>query len=157
MINADRNIKIREAVENDLSVLLEFEQEIIKAERLLDNSLKEGEIHYYNFGDLLISPKAKVLVVEIENEIIGSGYATINEAEPFLKHTEFAYIGLMYVKPQHRGQGINQQVLNRLKEWVIGKKVTEIRLVVYDDNTHAKNAYKKAGFKAHVLEMRMEL
>ena len=156
-MNSNGNIKIRKAGENDLKVLLEFEQEIIKAERLFDNSLKECETHYYNFGDLLLSPKAKVLVVEIENEIIGSGYATIKVADPFLKHREFAYIGLMYVKPQHRRQGINQQVLNRLKEWAIEMGVTEIRLVVYDDNIHAKNAYKKAGFKAHVLEMRMEI
>ncbi len=157
MINADENIKIREAGEHDLNVLIDFEQEIIKAERQFDNSLKEGETHYYNFQDLLLSPKAKVLVVEIENEVIGSGYAAIKEADPFFKHSEFAYIGLMYVKPAHRGKGINQQVLKRLKEWVIEKKVTEIRLVVYDDNALAKNAYKKAGFKAHVLEMRMEI
>ena len=52
---------------------------------------------------------------------------------------------------------MNQQILQALKEWVIEKKVTEIRLVVYDENILAKNAYRKAGFKAHMLEMRMEL
>jgi len=150
-------MKIREADENDLKELIEFEQEIIRTEREFDNCLKEGETHYYNFRNLLTSPKAKVLVVEIENEIVGSGYAVIKEAAPFLKHSEFAYIGLMYVKPAHRGKGINQRVLQTLKEWVIGKKVTEFRLVVYDENAHAKNAYMKAGFKPHVLEMRMEL
>ncbi len=157
MKNFDENIKIREADENDLKVLFDFEQEIIKAERQFDNSLKEGETQYYNFEELLLSPKAKVLVAQIENEIIGSGYAAIKEAGSFLKHSEFAYIGLMYVKPEHRGKGINQQVLKKLKEWIIESKVTEIRLVVYDDNTHAKNAYQKAGFKPHVLEMRMEI
>ena len=157
MISSDRNIKIREANEKDLNVLIEFELEIIKAERQFDNSLKEGEIHYYNFQKLLLSPNAKVLVIEIENEIIGSGYAAIKKADTFLKHSEFAYIGLMYVKPVHRGQGISQQVLHRLKEWIIKREVTEIRLVVYDDNTDAKKAYMKAGFKAHVLEMRMEI
>jgi GNAT superfamily N-acetyltransferase len=150
-------MKIREANMNDLKVLLEFEQEIINAERAFDNTLKEGETHYYNFQDLLKSPKAKVLVVKIENEIVGSGYAVIKEAEPYLKYHHFAYLGLMYVKQAHRGKGINQQVLRRLKEWTIEKKITEIRLVVYDENAQAKNAYLKAGFKAHVLEMRMEL
>jgi ribosomal protein S18 acetylase RimI-like enzyme len=151
------NIKIREANKNDLTVLMEFEQEIIKAERAFDNSLKDGETHYYNFPDLIASPNAKVLVAEIENEIAGSGYAVIKEAESFLKHSEYAYIGLMYVKPAYRGKGINQQVLQNLKEWIIEKKITEVRLVVYDENTLAKNAYQKAGFKAHVLEMRMEI
>ena len=151
------NIKIRRADENDLTVLIEFEQEIIKAEREFDNSLKDGEIHYYNFQDLIASPKAKVLVAEIDNEIIGSGYTIIKEAELYLKHCEYAYIGLMYVKPVYRGKGINQQILQVLKEWIIGKQITEIRLVVYDENILAKSAYQKAGFKAHVLEMRMEV
>jgi len=151
------NIKIRRASKNDLTVLIEFEQEIIKAERAFDNSLKDGEIHYYNFQDLITSPKAKLLVAEIENEIVGSGYAIIKEAALYLKHSEYAYLGLMYVKPVYRGKGINQQILQALKEWIIEKKITEIRLVVYDENILAKNAYQKAGFKAHVLEMRMEI
>jgi ribosomal protein S18 acetylase RimI-like enzyme len=151
------NIKIRIANENDLTALIEFEQEIIKAEREFDNSLKESKIHYYNFRELIASPKAKVLVAEVNNEIAGSGYAVIKEAEFYLKHREYAYIGLMYVKPAWRGKGINQQILQILKEWIIERKITEVRLVVYDENTLAKNAYQKAGFKAHVLEMRMEL
>lgn len=151
------NIKIRQAGENDLEVLIEFEQEIIKAERVFDNSLKDEETYYYNFRDLIASPKAKVLVAEIENEIVGSGYAAVREAEHYLKHAEYAYLGLMYVKPAYRGRGINQQILQVLKEWITGKNLTEIRLVVYDENILAKNAYQKAGFKAHVLEMRMEI
>lgn len=151
------NIKIREAGESDLTVLIGFEQEIIKAERAFDNSLKDGETHYYNFQDLIASPKAKVLVAEIENEIVGSGYAAIKDAELYLKHCEYAYLGLMYVKPGYRGKGINKRILQTLKKWIIEKKITEIRLVVYDANTPAKKAYQKAGFKAHVLEMRMEI
>jgi len=149
-------MKIREANEGDLKTLLEFEQEIIKAERPFDNSLKD-ETYYYNFPDLLTSPKAKVLVAEIENEIVGSGYAVIKKADHFLKHDEFAYLGLMYVKPAHRGKRINQQILQALKEWVVEERITEMRLVVYDENMNAKNAYTKAGFKAYVLEMRMEI
>jgi len=150
-------IKIRDAGESDLTVLLAFEQEIIGVERKFDNSLKDAETHYYDFNNLLASPKSKVLVAEINNEIVGSGYAEIKEADLFLKHSEYAYIGLMYVKPLYRGKGINQQILQFLKDWIIEKKITEIRLVVYDENLPAKNAYQKAGFKAHVLEMRMAL
>ncbi|MBS1577908.1 MAG: GNAT family N-acetyltransferase [Bacteroidetes bacterium] len=151
------NIKTREANLGDLEILKAFEQEIIKAERPFDSSLKEGETHYYNFRDLLESPKAKVLVAEIDNEIIGSGYTEIKKADSFLKHTEYAYIGLMYVKPEWRGKGINKQVLEALKEWIAGHKITEVRLLVYEENILAKNAYRKAGFKDHLLEMRLEI
>lgn len=97
------------------------------------------------------------MVAETDNKIVGSGYADIKKAEPYLKHAEYGYIGLMYVRPQYRGKGINQQVLQRLKEWLIREQIKEIRLVVYDENVLAKNAYQKAGFKGHVLEMRLEV
>lgn len=151
------NIKLREATELDLTILIEFEQEIIKIERAFDNSLKDGEFHYYDFPNLIASPDAKILLAEIDSKIIGSGYAVIKDADSFLKHRSYAYIGLMYVVPSYRGRGINQQILQNLKDWIIEKQIKEIRLVVYDENLLAKNAYKKAGFKGHVLEMRMEI
>lgn len=151
------NIKIRSANENDLDMLLQFEQEIVKAERPFDITLKEGQIHYYSLKDLIVSPKAKVLVAEIDNEIVGSGYAEIREADAFLKHSLYAHLGFMYVKPAWRGKGINKQILQSLKEWIAEQEITEIRLLVYDENTLAKNAYQKAGFKPHLVEMRMEI
>jgi len=151
------NIIIRKASLNDLPILKAFEQEIVKAERPFDSSLKDGEPHYYNFEDLLASPKAIILVAEIDNEIAGSGFAEIKKADLFLKHDEYAYVGFMYVKPALRGKGINQRILQVLKDWISEKKITEVRLMVYDENMLAKNAYLKAGFKAHVLEMRLEL
>jgi ribosomal protein S18 acetylase RimI-like enzyme len=151
------NIKIREAGLNDLPILRAFEQEIIKAERPFDSTLKDEETHYYNFEKLLASPKAIILVAEIDNEIAGSGYAEIKKADHFLKHDEYGYVGLMYVKPAWRRKGINQRILQLLKDWIYEQKIKEVRLMVYDENMFAKNAYLKAGFKAHVLEMRLEL
>ena len=150
------NRVVRTALAEDLEVLLEFEQGIIEAERPFDSTIKEGEIHYYDLGQLIESPNAEVVVAEIDHQIIGSGYAVIRNAQAYLKHSRYAYLGFMYVKPEHRGKGINRAILEALKQWVISQKITEIRLEVYDDNDIAKNAYQKAGFKAHLLEMRME-
>ena len=151
------NIIIRSANENDLDILFQFEQEIVKTERPFDITLKEGEIHYYSLKDLITSSKAKVLVAEIDNEVVGSGYAEIREADAFLKHSVYAHLGFIYVKPAWRGKGLNQQVLQCLKEWISEKGVTEIRLLVYNENTVAQNAYQKAGFKPLLVEMRMEV
>ncbi len=35
--------------------------------------------------------------------------------------------------------------------------MTIVRLKVYEENTIAKNAYLKAGFKQNLLEMRLEI
>ena len=150
-------IKIRKAKETEIDTLLHFEQKIIEAERPFDNTLKDGEIHYYNLVELIKSNKAEVLVAEADEEIIGSGYAKIKEAEPFQKFEEYAYVGFMYVEPAFRGQGIAQKILRALMEWAKSCSITEVRLDVYDKNVAAKKAYLKAGLKANLLEMRIEV
>src|SRR3712207_1046349 len=105
------HIEIREAVESEIDILLSFEQGIIVAERPFDDTLKEGEIHYYDLIELIKSEKAQVLVAVVDGQIVGSGYAKIIAAKPYQKYTEYAYLGFMYVKPEFRGHGINQKIL----------------------------------------------
>ncbi len=150
-------VEIRKAIEAELEVLLVFEKEIIETERPFDNSLKAGEIHYYDLIELIRANTAEVLVAVVNNEVVGSGYAKILPAEPFQKYAEYAYLGFMYVKPGFRGQGINQKILNGLIDWAKRQNLTEVRLEVYDKNTKAKSSYLKAGFTPNLLEMRLEI
>ena len=63
----------------------------------------------------------------------------------------------MYLKPDFRGKGIKQMVLEVLMNWTKSKGISEIRLELYDDNVIAKKAYLKAGFTPNLLEKRMEV
>ena len=150
-------IAIREALETEIETLLSFEKGIIAAERPFDNTLKEGEIHYYDLLELIKSEQASVVVAVADQEIVGSGYAKILKAKSYQKYSEYAYLGFMYVRPEYRGQGINQKILQHLLDWAKDRNLTEVRLEVYDENTIAKNAYLKAGFKGNLLEMRLEI
>ena len=150
-------IEIRKAIETEIETLLNFEKGIIETERPFDNTLKEGEIHYYDLIELIKTKKAEVLVAVVNKEIVGSGYAKILPAEPYQKYSEYAYLGFMFVKPAFRGQGINKKILQGLIDWAKNQNLTEARLKVYDENIIAKNAYLKAGFKPDLLEMRLEI
>lgn len=150
-------MNIRPAQLADLPALLQFEQAIVATERPFDPTLLEGEIHYYNLQELILSATSEVLVAEIEGKLVGSGYAQLRKAVDYVKHTHFAYLGFMYVLPPYRGQGVIQAILEGLKEWAVSKNVFEIRLEVYDENIAAKKAYHKAGFSANLVEMRLEL
>ncbi len=152
-----KNILIRTASETDLELLLAFERGIIAAERPFDSTLKEGEIHYYDLRQLIARPDAELIVAEIDHEVVGSGYALIRKAQDYLQHSHYAYLGFMYVKPEHRGKGINRLILESLKEWALAQGIKEIRLEVYEDNVMARKAYEKAGFKGNLLEMRLGL
>jgi len=151
------NIITRKAQPADLNTLLSFEQGIITAERPFDSTLKEGEIHYYDLAKLIDDPNFEVIVAELDGEVIGSGYARITQSKDYLKHDRHCYLGFMYVKPEHRGKGINNLVLEALKQWTKSQGINELRLEVYNNNQPAIRAYEKAGFTPNLLEMRMGL
>ena len=80
-------IKIRKASLLDLGQLLVFEQDLIKSERPFDPTIKPDPVNYYDLKAMLTSPLAEVVVAEINNKIIASGYARIDKSKPFLKHS----------------------------------------------------------------------
>jgi len=157
MSTDNKNITIRPAANTDLPKLAEFLQTLVDAERPFDPTLKEGEIFYYDIQELIEDKATEIMVVESNNEIIGSGYAQIRPAKPYEKHEVFGYLGFMFVSPEFRGQGISGLLLTALKKWILDQGITEVRLQVYDENEAAVRAYEKAGFKKIVTTMRCDI
>ena len=142
---------------DDLPILLEFEQRLIKAERPMDPSIKDGDISYYDISEMIKATNSEVFVVELDDEIVASGYAKIMDDHPYLKHAKQGYLGFMFVPEEHRGKGLNKLILNGLIDWCKARNVFEIRLDVYDVNETAINAYKKSGFKNYLINMRFDI
>jgi len=150
-------IKIRKALPNDLAQLLIFEQHIIEAERPFDSTLKRQDTNYYDLEQMLTAPNVFVAVAELENRIIGSGYARIEKSKEYNQHIHHGYLGFMFVLPEHRGKGVNKMIIDTLKEWVTAQNVNELRLEVYQDNISAIKAYEKIGFTKLMILMRSGL
>jgi ribosomal protein S18 acetylase RimI-like enzyme len=150
-------ITIRKATQSDLDTLLQFEQGIATSERPFDPTLKDEHYHYYDLAQMINDPLVYVVVAEHNGKLIASGYARIEKAKPYLKHEYHAYVGFMWVEPEWRGKNINQMIIEELKRWSVSKGITELRLDVYDENTPAVKAYKKAGFKKLLVNMRLRL
>lgn len=148
-------IQFRAATLEDLPVLYQFEQGIIITERPFDPTLKADPINYYDLKELILTDKAEVVVAVIEDEVVASGYAKILQGKSYHKHDDYAYLGFMFVKPEHRGKGIIQGIVDELKVWAKANNLSEIRLEVYDDNDGAIRAYEKSNFKKHMIEMRL--
>ncbi len=150
------DVKIRTATLDDMDILLEFEQGVIKAERPFDVTLDADPITYYKLEELIVSDDASLVVAEIEGKIIGSGYALIKPARHYLNHGFYSYLGFMFTLPDYRGRGVNTKIIESLKQWSYSKGLREIRLTVYDENHGAIRAYEKGGFKKHIIEMRLQ-
>ena len=151
------NFYLRPAELNDLPTLLQFEQGVILAERPYDKTLKPENITYYDIKELIERGDSEVIVAVLEGEIIGSAYISIKEAKPYLDHTEYAYLGFMYVIPECRGRGINKLIIDEIKLWAKSKNISELRLDVYDGNNPAIKAYEKVGFSKHLINMRLRI
>jgi RimJ/RimL family protein N-acetyltransferase len=147
----------RKAIEKDLETLLIFEQGVISAERPFDPTLKNDPIHYYDIQKMMNAETVEFLVAELNGELVGCGYARIENAKPYLFHSQHAYLGFMYVSPAHRGKGINLIIIDALTLWCKSKNIHELRLDVYYNNEAAIRAYEKAGFTKHMIEMRKGL
>ena len=150
-------IQIRTANLEDLKILLSFEQGIIEAERPFDETLKLGQISYYDIRQMILESQTEVAVALINNKIVGSGYAKIIEAKPYYTFEKYAYLGFMYTDYDFRGLGINSNIVEYLKNWCISQNVLEMRLDVYETNLSAVKAYEKYGFKKDMVNMRMPI
>lgn len=148
---------IRDAQLKDLPVLKAFEQELIKAERPFDPTIRPDPVSYYDLEEYVKSERVKVVVAEVDKSIVSSGYAYAKQARTYLDHEQYAYLGFMYTKPEFRGKGINQKVVEKLMDWAKKNQLKEVRLTVYNDNIPAIRAYEKVGFKNHINEMRVRL
>ncbi len=147
-------IKIRKATPSDKPTLLRFEQGVIEAERPCDPTLKRDDTLYYDIDEMIRAPHIELLVAEVNGKLAGCGYARIESSKQYLQHRQHAYLGFMYVTPEHRGKGINQKIMEALKDWSVGQGVHELRLEVYVQNESAIKAYEKIGFVRHMYEMR---
>jgi len=148
-------IIIRKALTTDIETLLRFEQGVITAEKPYDITIQDPPVRYYDLDIMFTSPDIELVVATINGELIGCGYARIENARLYLKHKQHAYLGFMYVEPHHRGKGVNQKIIETLKQWALSRNITEMRLDVYYGNDFAIKAYEKVGFERHLIEMRL--
>ncbi len=153
----DEDYLVRDAVIQDLPVLLEFEQEIIKVERPFDPTIRLGHVNYYDLREFIMADDATVCVVEHNGNIVSSGYALRKRGRHYLDHDYYAHLGFMYTVPEHRGRGLNQLIIQALQDWARENGLLEIRLTVYEGNDPAIRAYEKIGLDKHIIEMRMRL
>lgn len=149
-------VTVRVATKADLDALLRFEQGVIEAERPFDVTLGD-DIRYYDLEAMMATPNVRLVVAEFDGEVIGSGYARIEEAKPYLKHDRHSYMGFMYTVSEHRGKGVNWKIIEALEQWSLSQGVNEMRLEVYIDNLAAIRAYEKVGFAGYILKMGKKL
>ncbi|MBT6881386.1 MAG: GNAT family N-acetyltransferase [Flavobacterium sp.] len=150
-------ITIRKATTEDLSILYEFEQGVLHAERPMDKTLKLKNTYYYDIPNLINDSNVELVVGEINGVTVGCGYARIKQARDCFQFDQFSYLGFMFTKEDYRGKGVNKTIMNYLYDWSLSKGIYEVRLEVYPSNNAAIKAYEKVGMQATMHTMRIDL
>jgi ribosomal protein S18 acetylase RimI-like enzyme len=149
-------LNFRDANFNDRPKLLALEQALIEAERPF-NKLTKVDATYHDLDALISVADTLFLVVEIDGQIVATGYVQIRASKTYLQHSHHGYLGFMYVVPQCRGQGLNKQLLEKLIVWGQERGIRDFYLEVYTQNNVAIKAYEKVGFTSSVVEMKLTL
>jgi len=150
-------ITIRKATIEDLSILYEFEQGVLKAERPMDKTLKISKTYYYDIPNLISELNVELVIAEINGVIVGCGYARIKQARDCFQFDQFSYLGFMFTKEEYRGKGVNKSIMNYLYDWSLSRGIYEVRLEVYPTNNAAIKAYEKSGMTCSMQTMRIDL
>ena len=150
-------ITIRKAIIEDLPVLFEFEQGVLRTERPMDETLKLKNTYYYDIPNLIEDSSVEFVVAEINDIIAGCGYARIKKARDCFQFDQFSYLGFMFTKEDYRGRGVNKKIMNYLYDWSLSKGINEVRLEVYPTNIPAIKAYEKSGMTCSMQTMRIDL
>ncbi|HUO10692.1 MAG TPA: GNAT family N-acetyltransferase [Phycisphaerae bacterium] len=89
--------------------------------------------------------------------VVGMVLVTIEKEIPIYTYTEYAFIQDLAVRESHRRRGIAQQLLADAAAWAKQHDLTQLRLLVANQNPAARAAFAKAGFRDTYQEMVLPL
>ena len=162
----EMDIKDRESIDKMQFELQKYFSEIDQThESLPYKDMDDTHRYMQKMLDDVKNMNGKVFASEENGQVIGFIQGVIIEHKKGddeiydLSHkpSKDGWIGLLFVKPEFRGSGIGQKLLDRMKDYFIAQECTSIKLLVLSDNINAIDFYRKSGFMAHDLEMVMKI
>ena len=158
----EMDIKDREDIDRMQFELQKYFSKIDRThESLPYKDIDDAHRYMQKMLDDVENMNGKVFVAEKNNQVVGFIQGVIIEHKKGddekydLSHnpSRDGWIGLLFVKPEHRSSGVGRELLDKMKNYFKSKECTSVRLLVLSDNTHAVSVYKKNGFLCHDLEM----
>lgn len=92
------------------------------------------------------SKNALVLLAELGAFPIGFATASIETNHGIYGPMRFGFIGFVFVRRQHRGQGISSRMMREMLAWFAKRKIKHVSLSVMASNHPARAIWKKWGF-----------
>jgi ribosomal protein S18 acetylase RimI-like enzyme len=148
---------IRKARTADIPVLVNLERQFDRDERnivLKENkklhpylkSLRSSRLLSEQMKKWIASRKSLVLIAETDSRPSGYLVAWTGTNTGMFRPKRYGFIGIIFVKPQHRAAGISSLMMREALSWFAKRNVRHVGLAVLSDNKHARRVYQKWGF-----------
>lgn len=153
---------IRQATINDHQGVIKYALKLVHQHHNF-NPLRfvEFENHEQQLFDFfaaeIVNPKAVVLVVEVENKIVGYSFTRLEESSLVDIAPESVWLHDIYIDESVRGLGAGKLLLNASIDAAkkLGSRI--LILQVAAQNEFAKKLFEANGFKVATYEMMMNL
>jgi ribosomal protein S18 acetylase RimI-like enzyme len=156
------NIRIRQANIADhqgvtkYAIQLVYQHQNFNPLRFVEFENHEQQLFDF-FAEQITNPNAVVLVVEVENEIVGYSFIRLEESSFVDIAPEAAWLHDIYIDESARGMGAGKLLLDASIDAAkkLGSQV--LILQVAAQNEFAKKLFEANGFKVATYEMMMNL
>ncbi|MBE9057301.1 N-acetyltransferase [Sphaerospermopsis sp. LEGE 08334] len=156
------NITIRKATIDDHQCVTKYAIKLVHQHQNF-NPFRFGEFENHEqqlfdfFEEQISNPKAVVLVVEVENEIVGYSFIRLEESSFVDIAPESVWLHDIYIDESARGMGAGKLLLDASIDAAkkLGSQV--LMLQVAAQNEFAKKLFAANGFKVATYEMMMNL
>jgi len=151
---------IRSATENDTFAISQMWLDLVAYHGALDDEMPtasdDGAFRYeqrirYQLDD----PESRILIAEVDGEIVGYAYAMIVDLLPetFIKERS-GFIADIYVKPDYRQHGVGGKLVDVVKAWLRARNINQLEWYVASKNEDGIQFWQKQGGRAIMQRMR---
>lgn len=154
-------IVLEKAKIEDLPTIVELHNEQSNESRKFMKGLdKKEKVFFYSKAEikkLLTSPTCYLVLAKLNNKTVGCGLARIEKASRWSKYKLQGYLGMLYVKPMYRRQGIAWALQEERVRWLKERGIKLLTCTVFVANKESLSLQQKRGFIPHSVHMYKEL
>ena len=147
------DIEYRQAIENDISKIVELWKEFIDFHKVRDPFFSRSKEGPENFGKFVAENVRKddaiVYVAETNGEVIGYILATIQNYPPVFESKRYGLINDLAVLSAYRRMGIGQHLFEMAKDWLVKIDMRRIEIEVAIANEVSTSFWGKMDFKPY--------
>ena len=156
-----KKIKIREAVKNDVTALVELWKEMMDFHKERDKIFTRtatGHERWIEFiTGYIASENSCVLVAECDGRIVGHSLALIEEYPPVLTTKRYGLFKETVVAADYRGCGVGERLVKEMLKWFYEQEMKRIEVKVSVHNELSTVFWRKMGFRPYIETLYFEI